>query len=146
MDPENGQSPEYVYIWVAELPVKSPPGSVTCGDRPAIVQCEYWLQNKEKWTEHNPSVTITYTPDEVRVFIKWIWEHQDKVGGMAFLPALDARYDQMPYEEITEQVYERLASEFPTIDFSKIYRYEEKDLTKAAQEFACLAGHCDLEL
>ena len=26
----------------------------------AIEQCEYWLQNKTNYTEHNPSVTITY--------------------------------------------------------------------------------------
>ena len=65
---------------------------------------------------------------------------------MVFLPAFDAQYEQMPYEEISEEVHGQLVREFPKIDFAKIYRYEEKDLTKAAQEFACLAGHCDLEL
>ena len=62
---------------------------------------------------------------------------------MAFLPAYDAQYDQMPYVEIAEDEYEKLAHEFPEIDFSKIYRYEEEDLTTAAQEFACLAGGCE---
>ena len=63
---------------------------------------------------------------------------------MAFLPAFDAQYDQMPYVEITQAEYEKRAAEFPNIDFSKIYRYEEEDLTTAAQEFACLAGGCDI--
>jgi ribonucleoside-triphosphate reductase len=76
--------------------------------------------------------------------IKWIWLHQDKIGGMAFLPAFDAQYDQMPYIEISEEEYEQLFEQFPEIDFSKIYRYEEEDLTTAAQEFACLAGGCDM--
>ena len=63
---------------------------------------------------------------------------------MAFLPAFDAQYDQMPYVEISRDEYEQLAGQFPDIDFSKIYRYEEEDLTTAAQEFACLAGGCDV--
>jgi ribonucleoside-diphosphate reductase alpha chain len=63
---------------------------------------------------------------------------------MAFLPAFDAQYDQMPYIEIGEEEYKQLAVNFPEIDFAKIYRYEEEDLTTAAQEFACLAGACEV--
>ncbi len=143
MDPENGQSREKANTWVVHFPVKSPETAVTRNQRSALQQCEYWLQNKIHYTEHNPSVTITYRPEEVIDLIKWIWEHQDKIGGMAFLPAFDAQYDQMPYVEITREVYEQLSKEFPQIDFSKIYRYEEEDLTTAAQEIACMAGGCD---
>ncbi|HSH05926.1 MAG TPA: ATP cone domain-containing protein [Anaerolineae bacterium] len=144
MDPENGQTPENANTWVIHFPVKAPEGAITRKDRTALRQCDYWLQNKLHYTEHNPSVTITYQPDEVIDIIKWIWENQDRIGGMAFLPAFDAQYDQMPYEEINEDKYETLAAQFPHIDFSKVYRYEEKDLTTAAQEFACLAGQCDI--
>jgi ribonucleoside-triphosphate reductase (thioredoxin) len=144
MHPENGQTPENANTWVIHFPVKSPDGAVTRNDRTALEQCAYWLQNKVNYTEHNPSVTITYRENEVLDLIKWIWEHQDKIGGMAFLPAFDAQYDQMPYVEISAEEYGRLASNFPDIDFSKIYRYEEEDLTTAAQEFACLAGACEI--
>lgn len=144
MDPENGQTPENATTWVAHFPVKSPAGARTRNDRTALQQCQYWLQNKIHYTEHNPSVTITYRHDEVIDLIKWIWEHQDKIGGMAFLPAFDAQYDQMPYEEIGREEYEKAAGAFPEIDFSKIYRYEEKDLTTAAQELACMSGECEI--
>ena len=144
MDPENGQTPENANTWVIHFPVKAPETAVTRNERSALEQCAYWLQNKVHYTEHNPSVTITYQPDEVLDMIKWIWENQDKVGGMAFLPAFDAQYDQMPYIEIDQEEYEQLVAKFPEIDFSKIYRYEEEDLTTAAQEFACLAGNCDV--
>jgi ribonucleoside-diphosphate reductase alpha chain len=50
----------------------------------------------------------------------------------------------MPYMEIDKKEYEKLVSEFPEIDFSKIYRYEEEDFTTAAQELACMAGNCDV--
>lgn len=144
MDPENGQTGDTADTWVIHFPVKSPDGAITRKDRTALQQCEYWLQNKVFYTEHNPSVTITYHPDEVLDIIKWVWKHQNMIGGMTFLPAFDAQYDQMPYVEIGEEEYNRLASKFPEIDFSKVYRYEEEDLTTAAQELACLAGSCDI--
>jgi ribonucleoside-diphosphate reductase alpha chain len=131
---------------VIHFPVKSPDAALTRNDRSAVEQCEFWLQNKLHWTEHNPSVTITYRPEEVIDLMKWVWEHREAMGGMAFLPAFDANYSQMPYVEITQEEYERLAAAFPEIDFSKIYRYEDKDLTNAAQEMACVSGSCELDL
>jgi ribonucleoside-diphosphate reductase alpha chain len=144
MDPENGQTPENANTWVIHFPVKTPEGALTRKSRSAIAQCEYWLQNKTFYTEHNPSVTITYRPDEVLDIIKWTWDHREVVGGMTFLPAFDAQYEQMPYVEISEEEYKRLVAAFPRIDFSKLYYYEEEDLTTAAQEVACSAGSCDI--
>jgi ribonucleoside-diphosphate reductase alpha chain len=145
MDPENGQTPENATTWVIHFPVKAPEGAVTRNDRSAVEQCDYWLENKVYWTEHNPSVTITYRPHELVELMKWVWDHRDKIGGMAFLPAFDAQYAQLPYIEINRDEYERLASEFPPIDFSKVYRYESEDLTTAAQELACSAGYCEID-
>ncbi|MBE2220545.1 MAG: recombinase [Anaerolineae bacterium] len=144
MDPENGQTRENATTWVVHFPVKAPKGAITRNERTALQQCDFWLQNKINYTEHNPSVTITYQQEEVLDIIRWVWENQDKIGGMAFLPAFDAQYDQMPYVDITKEDYEQSSEKFPDIDFSKIYRYEEEDLTTAAQEFACLSGACDI--
>ncbi len=146
MNPENGQTPQNADTWVVHFPVQAPDGAITRQHRSALAQCNYWLQNKLHYTEHNPSTTITYHDDEVLDLIKWVWEHQNLIGGMAFLPAYDAQYDQMPYEEISAERYEQLAAKFPEIDFSKLYRYEEQDLTTAAQELACMAGSCEVEL
>lgn len=145
MSPENGQTIENATTYVVHFPVKAPEHAITRDSRPALMQCEYWLQTKLRWTEHNPSVTITYKPDEIIDIIKWVWEHQDVIGGMTFLPSYDSLFNQMPYEEIDEEEYNKLAAKFPNIDFSKLYYYEEKDLTTAAQELACLAGVCSIE-
>ncbi len=143
MDPENGQNRENANTYVIHFPMKSPDGAITRKNRSAMQQLEYWLQTKVNYTEHNPSCTITYKPDEVLDIIHWVWENQDKIGGITFLPAFDAKFDQMPYEEISKDEYAELIKKFPDIDFSKIYRYEEEDFTTAAQEVACLAGNCD---
>jgi intein/homing endonuclease len=145
MDPENGQTAENANTWVVHFPVKAPAGAITRDARSAVEQCEYWLQNKLYWTEHNPSCTITYRPDEVIDLMKWVWEHREQIGGLSFLPAFDANYAQMPYVEIPQEEYERLAAQFPVIDFAKLYYYEDEDLTTAAQELACVSGVCEVD-
>ncbi|NWJ48333.1 MAG: recombinase [Chloroflexi bacterium] len=146
LDPENGQTVENATTWVIHFPVKAPTGAITRNGRNAIEQCNYWLENKLNWTEHNPSVTITYRPDEVLGLLNWIWEHRNEIGGMAFLPTFDAQYAQLPYIEVAKEEYEKLVAVFPEVDFSKIYRYESEDFTKAAQELACSSGYCEVEL
>lgn len=140
--PENGQTPEHAVTWVVPFPVKAPEGAITRNDRTAVQQCDYWLQNKRHWTEHNPSVTITYRPHEILDLVAWLWAHQTELGGMAFLPAFDAHYDQLPYIEITADEYAARAAAFPPIDFAQIYRYEQTDQTQASSTLACESDLC----
>jgi ribonucleoside-triphosphate reductase (thioredoxin) len=77
--------------------------------------------------------------------MKWVWEHRDKIGGMAFLPSFDAKYDQLPYIEISREEYERRLAEFPDIDFAKVYRYESDDRTAASQLPACDGPVCEIQ-
>jgi ribonucleoside-triphosphate reductase len=145
LSPENGDDPLNPHTWVISFPVKAPSGAITRNNRSAVEQCNYWLKNKLNWTEHNPSVTITYRPHEVLELMAWVWSHRAVIGGMAFLPAFDADYAQLPYIEISAEEYEVLSRSFPDIDFSLIYRHETDDRTTAAQEIACLAGVCEVE-
>lgn len=144
MSPENGQDINNVNTWVVSFPIKAPEGAPTRNDVSAVAQCNTWLLNKIYWTEHNPSVTITYTPEEVLHLMDWVWKQRHRIGGMTFLPRDDARYDQLPYIEITEEEYNKRLSEFPTsIPWHKTYLYEHDDRTTAAQELACVANVCE---
>lgn len=145
MTPENGQTIDTVTTWVVPFPVRSPESSIFKEDLSALDQLEYWLMLKTAWTEHNPSCTIVYSPDEFLDITKWVWEHRDKIGGLSFLPRTDAAYEQMPYEEISEEEYNERLLKFPAkIDFSKIYSYELSDMTTATHELSCFAGLCDV--
>lgn len=145
MHPENGQTAENATAWVVHFPVGAPKGTIVRDQMSAIEQCEYWLINKLYWTEHNPSVTIGYKPNEVIDIIQWVWEHRQIIGGMSFLPASDAKYQQMPYEELTKEQYEKALEEFPHIDFSKLWNFEKEDFTTASSELACVSGACSIE-
>ena len=142
MSPENGQTEENATSWVIHFPCKSPAGAVTRHDLSAIKQCENWLVVKEFYTEHNPSVTITYKENELIDVIAWVWKNKDTVSGMSFLPDVGAQYDQMPYEEITEEEYDILTAGFPEIRFDLLGMYEQEDNTTLAQEVACASGGC----
>lgn len=146
MDPENGQTVENASSWVIHFPVKSPDGSITRKNRGALEQLRYWLMNKRYWTEHNPSCTISYEPQEVDEMINWVIRHRNMIGGLSFLPKDNAKYDQMPYEEITEEEYNKRLVKFPKIDFSKLYDYEKSDFTTSSMELACVGkDSCELD-
>lgn len=140
MEPKVGQSPLHATSWIVSWPIKAPEGAKTRNDFTALEQCEYWKMLKTRYTEHNPSVSITYRPDELLDIVNWVWDNREVIGGMTFFPASDASFEQAPLEEITEAEYERMLADFPAIDYSLLYAYESEDMTTAAQELACFAG------
>lgn len=147
MVPELGQSAEDATIWVVPFPVKSPDGAICRKDRTALEQLDYWLQVRTKWTEHQPSVTITYRPDELADMVIWLTQHRDLVAGLSFLPADEHAYELAPFQEISRERYEALKASLPTtVDFSRLSTIEKEDRTEASREIACSAGQCELKL
>lgn len=144
--PEVGQDEKNATTYVLEFPVASPKGAVTKNDLTALDQLEYWKMLKENYTEHNPSVTISVSNDEWLKAGSWVYENWDMVGGLSFLPRNDHVYRLAPYEEITEEKYNELASKFPKIDFSKLVLYEYDDQTQGSKELACVAGLCEVDI
>ena len=76
--------------------------------------------------------------------LSWVYKHQEYIGGMAFFPAYDGNYDQLPWVEISEEEYNKRVDELPNIDWSKMWLYEREDQTTAAQEVACVSGVCEI--
>lgn len=144
--PEVGQVDGLASVYVLEFPVKAPEGSVTRNDLTAIEQLEYWKKVKLHYTEHNPSVTISVGNDEWIAVANWLYENWDILGGLSFLPREDHVYQLAPYEEITEELYNKLVKDFPNIDFSQILAYEKSEdfLGMGSQELACAVGSCEV--
>lgn len=146
LSPENGQTRENATMYVVSFPVKSPSNAIFRKDLSFKDHADIWLMCKKNWTEHNPSVTLTYKEHEKQEVIDWTWNSMDYIGGVSFLPSSDAKYDQMPYIEITEEEYNKRIAEFPSIDYSKLYQYEVEDFTTASMELACSgANGCEVK-
>ena len=114
-------------------------------DLTATDQLQYWKMVKENYTEHNPSTTISVSEEEWLKVGNWVYENWDMIGGLSFLPRSNHVYRLAPYEEITQEEYEKRARAFPEIDFSKLVLYEYDDTTEAKKELACAAGTCEID-
>lgn len=128
-----------------EFPERSPEGALTEADLSAIDQLENWLDWKNSFTEHNPSVTVKVAEDEWLSVAHWVYEHWESIGGLTFLQKTteDTVYKGMlPYEAISKEEYERRVATMPSVDYAKLARYEREDMTTVAKEFACVSGVC----
>jgi ribonucleoside-diphosphate reductase alpha chain len=143
-NPENGQNLEDATVLVFEFPVASPADALTQDKMSAYDQLQNWLELKLYYTEHNPSTTVRIAPEEWISAADWIFSNWNFVGGLAFLPKDGGSYTLAPYEEITKERYEELLKAMPTVDYSKLVRYEREDQTTGSQEWACTGDKCEL--
>jgi len=131
-------------ILVFSFPKKSPDTSVMRHHITAVEQLEHYRMVRQHWCEHNPSCTIYVKPDEWLEVGSWIYKNWDDVGGVSFLPFSDHVYQQAPFQEIDEEIYNRLEDEFPDVDYFQISNYEKEDTTTSSHELACTGNSCAL--
>jgi len=142
--PEVGQTLENATVLVFEFPVASPKDALTRRDMHAQAQLENWLDLKLYYTEHNPSTTVVVDDDEWIETAAWVHREWQHIGGLTFFPKDGNVYQLAPYEEISKERYEELSKNFPTVDYSKLVRYEHQDETTSGREFNCTSGACEL--
>ena len=135
--------PDSVYVF--SFPVKVSKDSIFRAQMSATEQLKLWLTYKEFWCEHNPSITVTVKEHEWLEVGAWVYEHFDRMCGVSFLPYSEHTYRQAPYQDCTEEEYEALLAKMPkTIDWKMLEKYELSDQTTGTQEFACVAGNCEI--
>lgn len=125
-------------------PKKAPEGRITRHDMTAIEQLENWLFWQTNWAEHSCSVTIYVKEHEWPEVGTWVWKHFDRITGLTFFPWDNGTHRTAPHEEISVERYEKLAAEFPKIDWAKLIRYEDTDQTTGSQTYACAGGACEV--
>lgn len=130
---------------VFSFPMKTPPETLLRKDLSALDHFKLWLIYKQNYTEHNPSITISVRESEWPQVGAEVWKNFDEVLGVSFLPYNDKDhiYKQAPYEEISEQKYEEMASLMPkSIDWDSLV--EEDDNVEGVQTLACTGGFCEI--
>ena len=129
---------------VFSFPMKSPKKSVVRNDMTAIEQLEMWLLYQRHWCEHKPSVTVSVRDEEWMEVGAFVFKHFDEMSGVSFLPHSDHTYQQAPYQDCTEAVYNDFSSKFSHIDWNKFTDYEKEDNTNSSQTFACSGDSCEI--
>tara|TARA_R110000787_G_scaffold193899_2_gene305441 strand:- start:28367 stop:30277 length:1911 start_codon:yes stop_codon:yes gene_type:complete len=130
---------------VFSFPQKAPDNAVCTSDVGAMEQLKLWKIYQDHWCEHKPSITVFYTDDEFLKAGAWLYENFDDVSGISFLPRSEHTYRQAPYQEITEEEYNKRKADMPEIQWDLLGSYEQEDNTIGSQELACsAAGGCEI--
>ena len=131
--------------WVFEFGMKSPKNAITRHDITALQHLDVWKRFALNWCEHKPSVTVSVRESEWVEVGAWVHKNFNILSGVSFLPHADDdhSYELAPYEDCSPETYRKLAKTLPAeIDWNSVK--EEDDQTIASQEFACMAGACEI--
>jgi ribonucleoside-diphosphate reductase alpha chain len=132
---------------VFSFPVAAPKGAVTRDQISALDHLALWLVYKENWADHSVSVTVSVREDEWLDVAGWVYRNFDNITGISFLPYADHVYQQAPYQEITQEEFEKAASEFPKeVRWNDLSFYETEDGTTGSRELACAADGTGCEV
>ena len=125
--------------------MKSPKNAITRHDITALQHLDIWKRFALNWCEHKPSITVSVRENEWVEVGAWVYKNFNILSGVSFLPHADDdhSYELAPYEDCSPETYRKLAKTLPAeIDWNSVK--EEDDQTTASQEFACMAGACEI--
>lgn len=89
---------------------------------------------------HNVSCTISVKDDEWTQIGGWMWDNRDIYTGISVLPYDGGSYTQAPFEDCSEEEFNRLSKYLHAIDLTKIIEIE--DHTNLNDQVACGADGC----
>ena len=139
--PEVGQDRETCVTKVVEFPVKSPSGRHK-GDVSAIEQLEIYKMFMEHYVDHNCSITVHVRDHEWEEVEQWVWDNWDDTVALTFLSYEDNFYDLLPFEEISEEEYNRRVAEMKPFIPSLISKYEKEEVDYDIGDEGCEGGIC----
>ena len=136
---------------VISVPQKAPEGAILRTESPFQLLdrvkkiTQEWVRpgHRTGSNSHNVSATISLKPEDWELAGDWMWENRDFYNGLSVLPYDGGTYIQAPFEDCTEEEYERLFSKLQSIDLSKVV--ELQDNTDLSGELACAGGACEIK-
>ena len=135
---------------VIEIPQSAPKGSIMRTEsafdllkRVKKVATEWVKPGHRKGSNtHNVSATISLKADEWDKAGKWMWDNRECYNGLSVLPYDGGTYTQAPFEDITEQEFNKRVKLLNDVDLSMIV--ETTDETDLSGELACAGGSCEI--
>jgi ribonucleoside-diphosphate reductase alpha chain len=133
---------------VISVPQKAPYGSILRTESPFQLLERVkkvsmdWIKSGHRNgnNSHNVSATISLKSEDWELAGKWMWENRQYYNGLSVLPYSDHTYKQSPFEDCTEEQYERMMKSLSNVDLTKVI--EMSDETNLTGEIACAGGSC----
>lgn len=136
---------------VISIPQRTPKNSIT-REEPSLELLERVKKFNTEWVRpghrqgenfNNVSCTISVRDNEWEIVKEWMWNNREFYHGISILPFDGGIYEQAPFEECSEETYERL-SKILNNKFDLSLIVEEDDETDLVGEAACAGGFCEL--
>ena len=111
----------------------------------AVQQLDRYGLMMKHYVDHNCSVTISYSPDEIPSIIEWIMNNWDLYVGVSFIyrndptkTAADLGYAYLPQDVVSWEVYDEYVSQLSPVDIENANSFDE--LT----DDECATGACPI--
>jgi ribonucleoside-triphosphate reductase len=135
---------------VISVPQKAPEGSILRSES-ALELLERVRKYNVEWVKkghrkgantNNVSATVSITETEWEEVGKWMWENKDTFNGLSVLPYFGGSYIQAPFEDITEEQFNEMASHLQGLDLTKVVEFNDE--TNLMDQAACAGGACEV--
>jgi len=135
---------------VISIPQKAPTGAIMRTESPFQLLervkkvAQEWIRpgHRTGSNTHNVSATISLRDHEWDAAGEWMWDNKSHYNGLSVLPYNGGTYTQAPFEDISEEEYNRLMQTLTSVDLSNII--ETEDETDLKGELACAGGSCEI--
>ena len=136
---------------VIEIPQKAPDTATLREDETALEMLERVQRWNMQWVKqghihgrntHNVSATVSVKEDEWEGIVEWMWENRNSFNGLSVLPYDGGTYVQAPFEEITEEEFDKRYAALSEVDLTKVVEID--DNTDLQGELACAGGSCSI--
>lgn len=115
----------------------------------ALDQLERYRLVMEHYVDHNASVTISYSKEEVPDIVSWLSENWNHYVGVSFLyrndptkSAKDLGYPYLPQEVVDEKTYKAYIKTLKPVHLRKLDAAPELEVEDQGQE--CAGGACPI--
>ena len=121
---------------IVEFPCKFPKGTLYAADMTAVDQLEVIKRLQREWSDNSVSVTIYYRKEELDEIKIWLALNYDNVKSVSFLLHNEHGFSQAPFEEITEETYNKMSAVTEPISSLGVLEMSDIDISD------CETGAC----
>ena len=136
---------------VISVPQKAPEGAIMRTESPFQLLerikkvATEWVApgHRNGSNTHNVSATVSLKDDEWELAGDWMWNNRKHYNGLSVLNYDGGSYTQAPFEDCSEETYNRLMETLKEVDVSNIIELD--DNTDLSGELACAGGACEIQ-
>ena len=118
------------------------------GDNTHNVSATISIDSNRKYYDRHDSTSLINEflegpMNEWEVVGQWMWENRESYNGLSVLPYWGGTYQQAPFEDITEEEYNKRIVTLKELDLTNVT--EQDDTVDFGQVAACAGGACEIQ-